>query len=285
MSSDQRPPADVAYSEIFFDEKCGYGGEKEREDFFRWCDNPQGTFATMCTNFSGIKGPCEMTLEFLRKNQLPSVRYYVKRSLMYMLDDDDDGDDVTATVSNGVPLSSNPTTKGMPKTSTTASTDLTTLPPPVDEEQPVGIKYDYKCEFGEGKGQTLKGDIRFKQSDDYDKIRTYCHQKIYGVNSTPIWLIILIILLVIAAVAGAGFLFWKYWLKRRVYKKETSRMSSAVESHWTLGPGVSSGASQVSSIRPSSNRSISRSERSKSNRSSRTRPSSNMRSSGKISHN
>lgn len=287
MATNQRPPADVAYSEIFFDEKCGFGGEQERDSFFRWCDNPRATFETKCSNFSGIKGPCDMKLEFLKKDRLPFAPLYVQRALTYVVDVED--------VTNRPTTLPTASSTMMHQNSTTPKTDLTTLASPVDEDTPVALKYEYMCDFGEDKGHKFKGVIEFKQSDDYDKIKTYCHQKIYGVNSTPIWLMVLIILLVVAAVTGAAFLFWKYWLKRRVYIKDTSRMSSGVESHWTLGPGVSSAASRVSSVRPASQHSVTRSirsgsvrsnpERSSSKRASKPLSTSKMRSNGKTSLN
>lgn len=244
-----RPPADVSYKEIFFDEKC-VGGNTGRDTFFKWCSNPrsQPSIYTRCSNFSGTKGPCDMSLKFLTEDQLESVTRGIGKRF------------ATSPILSPVMNSSTP---GVATTLASTIGDSEDIGPPF-----VAIRYNHTCDFGTNKHSSIVGNIRFKESTDYDTIRTYCHQRVYGIPyALPIWLIILIILLVAAGVGGAFYLFWKYWLRRRVYGKEKSANISNVESHWTLGPNLSN-AGSTRSIRSGNSRQASSKSHSRSNPSS-----------------
>lgn len=231
----QRPPADVAYSEIFFDEKCGYGGEEEQKKFFSWCDKPSGPIQTKCMNFSGAKSACDMTVEFISEAEL-SKKPVAKPIFLFQNESTTEQDTINLTTTQ--------TQTPIPEFITTQS---------LDTQTPAGIHFRHVCDLGPGKPHIIDNEIKFTDRGDYDKIRTFCHQKIYGVDGLPIWLVILIILLIVLVLCGACFLFWKYWLRTRVYGKPRGGLST-MESHWTVGPSVTG-----STLSSAPSRSVSRS--------------------------
>lgn len=95
---------------------------------------------------------------------------------------------------------------------------------------------DTECDLGAGKLVYKKHQSTLSQ-EKYDKVISFCRQEMLGPDSAIpwYWLLLLIIVLMII-VGGAFFLFWKYWLRKRVMGKQPGEEVSTIESHWTNSP-------------------------------------------------
>lgn len=123
---------------------------------------------------------------------------------------------------------------------------------------PTGLHYKHVCSFGPGKtGSNWEADVMLPR-DRMQEIIESCRQELFGPPpSLPLWLILLIIFLVIAAVSITAFLFWRYWLRQKLYGRGPGNGSSSFGSFYTSAPFSSRSAAQPSSgVRPLSGSSI-----------------------------
>lgn len=262
MPSDDRPPADRIINEVFFDKKCGKG--ETNKQFFRWCMDPkQNTFTTKCQGIGGAKVLCEGRGNFTYKTAGISYREYLDGLNDYL---DDPNVVVRATTSSIHTMSSIKTTISEMTTGkstvgklTTALSNMTTAvtPRPTTTKPstpayetpityPDRFKMRLSCGFSNDPGKLVPWDYDVGVTQtEFAKITKICYQEIYGPLGMPLWLIILIVLIVLSTLTVAGVLFWRYWLKRRVYKQGGAR--STMGSTWTSAP-VSNASSFTSSF-------------------------------------
>lgn len=110
-----------------------------------------------------------------------------------------------------------------------------TLSPPDFPEVPVGIKWELFCPnaIQPDKNQTwFYDDDFFKSRDSYLNYNKYCYQVLYGVTGMwPWWAILLLVLGVITVVVIAASLFWRYYLRPKIYPTK-----STLDNQFTSAP-------------------------------------------------
>lgn len=235
-----RPPADRINHEAILDKKCAVGNH---DKFFQWCSVGEGTIDTVCEGIAGGAGECHAKVNFSPKPLFEPVgrnrisSYFLGRAA-----------NVTTTVSTVRPNITN-----VSVTTAAPISNTTTVPTPQpDATEPIYFNFDQNCEFGltvEKKSRLALSELL--SPEQFNKIRKFCYQEVYGVPySMPLWLILLILFLVLLAVSIAASLFWTYWVKKRFYGKPPGHLPSQIESHWSLSPA--STVSDVSAIRETS---------------------------------
>lgn len=209
-----RPPADRINHEIILDKKCAVAGNHDK--FFKWCSIGEGTVETVCEGISGSSGECTATANFTSK---PLFAVTGRSS-----------DSSYPSLSRAETFSSS--------YQNTTSQPATTPASIHDETKPIYLNFDQICENGSSPEKNTNLTLsEFLSPDEYNKIRKFCYQEVYGIPySMPLWLILLIIFSVILAVSIATALFWTYWVKKRFYRSPPNHLTSRIESHWTLSP-------------------------------------------------
>lgn len=87
--------------------------------------------------------------------------------------------------------------------------------------EPKFIYIKHACSMGGEDSTKWTNETKFLPlpRDELDKIILNCRQELYGVEGMPLWLILLVAFLVVIAVSVAGSLFWKFWLKHKISKR------------------------------------------------------------------
>lgn len=230
--------ANTIPNELFVKKVCGGNSPEKRRSFFEWCadtkrhDNVR--FQTKCD--TGGKKGCDAEVQFLKR----SHPYFEKRNLSVF------DNTFTTIVNSSEPSYGEPRAKGrfwFPPP-TVAPTTTTVLPPLIPKpnnltgEDPIAILYSEWCKFGPTKNTPFKKVIDFDKPEAYSYYVRECQKEAYG-SGIPIWAIILIILALIASLFIAFTLFYKNWLRRRIYGKRgqfSQSNLSTLESHWTASP-------------------------------------------------
>lgn len=74
------------------------------------------------------------------------------------------------------------------------------------------------CRFGPTKEPTKENVTVILEEQEYRDIKRFCFQELYGPPAImPLWLLLLIVFLTLLAVGTSAVLFWKYWLRQRIY--------------------------------------------------------------------
>lgn len=215
--------------EIFFKDKCG---KDSSQVFYGWCSAGavDSKVITFCEPFGKHGQNCTHLFRFTQDN----IKNY----------------------SDPDPLKSG-------STRTTTALNSTT---PNADPNPVDAKFLYIKPWCKISNVPLDNDAYYSPpivKERIATIRLFCDQKLNGVQGMPLWLILLIIFLVLTAVITAAALFWRYWLRRRLYGPAPDEPRSALESHITSAPFSSMSSSRAPPTTmpsmTSSNRSNSRS--------------------------
>lgn len=230
-----RPPADELLNEFIFDKKCGQGENFTK--FFNWCRSGEGWVDTTCFGVSGSSTPCVVYFSFDVADGFKYDRCEKRpRGIAYEEILYQEVQNVTGTPQPMVNESSS-------------------LRPEFNEPGdptviPRNVYYNKSCSLGKpcsGKDEIQSSIVPLTEERALE-IKQFCEYQINPVIGMPWWLIVLIVLLTIAAVAGAFTLFWKYWLRRRIYGRQRGDRSS-LGSEFTSAP-ISS-ALGVTSNKPS----------------------------------
>jgi len=260
----KRPPADEIITEFFFDKKCGTGDTHDR--FYDWCSSGNTTIRNVtCEGVGGDAGICTFEGKFSAIKTLADSYGYLQDYMIELYRAAPSEltnstslrpDQQNATVSNS---DKNLTTAA----NTTATTTTTTLAPEVKSAN-YEFYYNHVCDFGGPSKMQNRTDRITIDRSTFEKIKRICYQEMHGAPySLPWWMIVIIVMLVIMAVGTAASLFWKYWLRRRVYGRRTGEPTSDLGSMWTSAPfssssiiqgGPSQGAWSGARERSSSNR-------------------------------
>lgn len=190
--------------EVIF-EKCG----KDSDKFYKWCSKGllNSKIETKCEGLFGTVGACDYKAQFTENDSIKPFR------------------------SGHIELLATNTTEF----------NSTTTPPVVDivspptTGKPNFIYWKHICSMGGSKKQNNDGFLKM-DGDKYDKLTRLCSQKLYGVQGMSLWLILLICFLVLTAVITAFALFWRYWLRKRVYGPAPGETVSAINSQYTSSP-------------------------------------------------
>lgn len=234
LAQTDTPPADDIVNEVFFYRKCGRF--KTDKVFFQNCINPTtGIIKNIkCERLGGSSGACDFGIEYCfsqTKGQecppgdiAPAV--LIERAA---------NDTVSTTVSTNL------------TTSTTPVPSSTTVAPVA--QIPTGFRYYHTCSNGPGKPSTIFN-TKVVPREKMEEVMEFCRQELFGPpKSLPLWLILLIIFLVITAVSIASFLFWRYWLRKKLYEKPQRENSSSFGSFFTSAPFSSRSAAPSSAAR------------------------------------
>lgn len=246
LASGARPPADELLKEIIFDQKCYNNNDNStRLPFLEWCSKGKGKISAVCLGLGGSNVNCTVNAEF----DPPEKRAYVLEDYVQPIWREE-GHLATATETV------NSTTSPLLNGSSTIGPS-STVPPPPDIKLPKKVKWEQICPVGLGKNYTQRHSVDLTP-DKAETIMDFCEYQLDPTRGMAWWLILILVLLTIAGVSAAFALFWKYWLRRRIYGKEPGETSSRVGSSYTSAPissmsGVSqpSGFKRVSQARPS----------------------------------
>lgn len=102
-------------------------------------------------------------------------------------------------------------------------------PPDFPNYKPTGVVWSIFCpnEINPEKSGILNNAYsKFTDERELIEATKICRQELYGVEGLPWWLILLIILGVLLIVAGAFALFWKFFLRQKIYGRNQSKMGS-----------------------------------------------------------
>lgn len=221
MDTNERPPADVMPAEVFFDKKCGKKAGSEHDSFYRWCSKPVEKELTVnCTEVGGLKGDCIFKFRFGFDK--------IKKRYAQLSSSDFDSSSSFRELGLVDP-------KTGPKLDNSTNTTAPIGQPPIPQDPPRILFWDYKCAYG-NKTSGILGESKLSK-DVADKIIRTCNQELYGVQeSWPLWLILLVIFIILVALTVAGGLFWRYWLRRKVYGRQAGEPASTLGSQWTSAP-------------------------------------------------
>lgn len=232
-----RPPADKYINEFIFDKKCAYGANFTK--FFDWCRFGTGSVESECRGISATTSNCYVKLWFnVDPANRPNPNWCAGGSGRSLAFDDalnsfaGDVTTVNSTMTDGATINAtlNATTEE-PSTTPMA----TTLP---SVNLPKNIFYSLNCPFSKpctGKDQ-ITPDLYELDTEFATKIMDFCEYQINPVIGMPWWLILLIVLATLTAVGIAFSLFWKYWLRRRLYGRQPGEAMSTMGSSYTSAP-------------------------------------------------
>lgn len=101
-----------------------------------------------------------------------------------------------------------------------------TLEPPYFPQVPTGIIYNMKCPNDIQPSKSILWDDaieKFADRENYLEYNKFCYQEVYGLPlGMPWWLILIIVLVSLLIVTVGGTLFWKYYLRRIMYRHKST---------------------------------------------------------------
>lgn len=233
-----RPPADDLINEFIFDKKCAKGENFTK--FFNWCRFGRGDIETVCYGLSGTNSPCFLYLLF----DAPGNYDYD------YCGGAKPGGRAFGVILNQANQNSTETPQSIINGSSTVNPVINTTDPVIEEITPFNLYYKRVCFLGvpcTGDHDEIQYSTIPLSLERAKEIDSFCEYQINPVIGMPWWLILLIVALTIGAVAGAFALFWKYWLRRRIYGRQKGEKSS-LGSAFTSAP-ISS-ATDMPSMKP-----------------------------------
>lgn len=188
--------------DMFLGRKCGRGDPAEHDKFFTWCAKGElnEPVNTICEGVKSLFAACSLTATF------SGSPIDAKRSLTQKV--------LRAAETNG--------------TSSSKNNSKVIIIPDLPKTFPKYLSFKHACKKGKAGwfNNTIKN---YELGERGEKFVRFCHDEMYNLppkeEEAPLWPILLIISIIIIVFSVIVALFWRFWLKKRVFGKDNANAS------------------------------------------------------------